>query len=320
MNRSSRIYVAGADTLVGAALIELLQDNGYENLLGLPPTELNLRCADEVELFFDDERPEYVFFAAGKSGGILANQACPATFMLDNLLTATHVIRSAHRHGVTKLLYLASSCCYPRLAPQPMQVDSLLTGPLEPTSAAYAVAKLAGLKLCQAFRQEWGANFIVGIPANVFGRHDDFSPVDAHVIPGLIRKLDDARREDVPEVAIWGSGQAQREFIYSRDLAEACVFVMNHYDASEPINLGSGHELTVIDLARAIAEIVGYRGRLVLDPSKPDGMPRKCLDSSRLHQLGWRAGTDFHTALKVTYDWYLSHIPEREERALPAAV
>lgn len=319
MNRSSRIYVAGADTLIGAALIDRLQSGGQRNLVGLP-VEPDLTRADDVDRFFRCERPEYVFFAAGKSGGIHANQAYPATLMLDNLLTAGHVIDACHRHHVKKLLYLASSCSYPRLAPQPLQIQSLLTGPLEPTNEAYALAKLAGLKLCQAYRQQYGNNFIVGIPANAFGPHDDFSPEDSHVIPGLIRRLDEARRQDLPVFLLWGTGQARREFIYSRDLADACVFAMQQYDAAEPINLGGGSDLSILELARTVAQVVGYRGTLRLDPTKPDGMPRKGLDSSVLCQLGWRPQTDFQTALRETYEWYLSHVAAEQVRASRAAV
>lgn len=319
--------MAGTGTLIGAGLVDFLRAEGYCNLPGL--LEPDLTSANEVDAFFRATRPEYVFLAAGKSGGIHANQAYPATLMLDNLLTATHVIDAAQRHGVKKLLYLASSCSYPRLAAQPMKVECLLTGPLEPTNEAYALAKLAGLKLCQAYRHEHGANFIACIPANAFGPKDDFSPEDSHVIPGLIRKLDDAREQSLPEFPLWGTGAARREFIYVRDLADACVFAMQHYDAAEPLNLGGGRDLSILELAQTVAEVVGYRGTFRLDPSKPDGMPRKGLDSSKLLQLGWQAKTDFHTALRETYEWYLSNRAEAEsghvirpvqERAYRAAV
>lgn len=302
--------MAGAETLIGAGLVDYLRGEGYGHVQVACGSALE--DAREVDAFFRAARPEYVFFAAGKSGGIHANQAYPATLMRDNLLTATHVIDGAHRHGVTKLLYLASSCSYPRLAPQPMRVECLLTGPLEPTNEAYALAKLAGLKLCQAYRHEHHVNFIAGIPANAFGPKDDFSPEDSHVIPGLIRKLDDARDQRLPEFPLWGTGQARREFIYVRDLADACVFAMQHYDGAEPLNLGGGRDLSILETAQAIAEVVGYRGTFRLDPSKPDGMPRKGLDSSKLEQLGWRPKTDFHTALRETYEWYLSNRAEAQ--------
>jgi GDP-L-fucose synthase len=305
LHPSSRIFVAGGPTLIGAALRQRLRAAGFNRLVGEPPDEPDLTCARQVEDFFAGQRPEYVFLAAGKSGGIRANQAYPAELMRDNLLVAAHVIHQAQRHGTTKLLYLASSCSYPRLAPQPLRVEALLTGPLEPTNEAYALAKLAGLKLCQAYRSQFGVNFITGIPANAFGPHDDFSPEDSHVIPGLIRKLHEARRCGQAEFPIWGTGQARREFIYAPDLADACLLVMGHYDDPEPINLGGGQDLSIAELAHAVAEVVGYRGQLRFDATRPDGMPRKGLDSGKLHSLGWRPATAFRTALAETYDWFL---------------
>jgi GDP-L-fucose synthase len=291
----------------------MLRSAGFERVLAPAAGELDLTEASEVQDFFSEERPEYVFFAAGKSGGIRANQTMPAVLMRDNLLAATHLIHAAHVHEVAKLLYLASSCSYPRLAPQPMRVESLLTGPVEPTNEAYALAKLAGLKLCQAYRQQYGAPFVTAIPANVFGPEDDFSPEDSHVIPGLIRRLHEARLRGQAEVSIWGTGQARREFIYARDLADACLFVMAHYDDPEPINLGCGSDLSIAETARAIADVVDYRGRLGFDSSRPDGMPYKGLDSSKLLQLGWRPETDFRTALVETYDWFVRHVEERKD-------
>jgi GDP-L-fucose synthase len=232
--------------------------------------------------------------------------------MRDNLLVATHVIHSARRHGVARLLYLASSCSYPRLAPQPMRVESLLTGPLEPTNEAYALAKLASLKLCQAYRQQYDAPFITAIPANAFGPYDDFSAEDSHVIPGLIHRFHEARIHGQAEVRIWGSGCPLREFIYSRDLADACLFVMRNYDAPEPINLGGSPELSIADTAHAIAAVVGYRGRLSFDTTRPDGMLRKGLDCRPLSELGWTPPTDFRTALAETYAWFLRHIVPQE--------
>lgn len=320
MNRSARIYIAGGDTLIGAALRARLQDAGCDHLVGQPPREPDLTCPREVEAFFAQARPEYVFVAAGRSGGIHANQALPASLMYDNLLSAIHLVHAAHRHSVTKLLYLASSCSYPRLAPQPMRVESLLTGPLEPTNESYAVAKLAGLKLCQAYRRQYGANFITAIPANAFGPGDDFSPEESHVIPGLIRRLHQARLQGQAEFSIWGTGQARREFIYVRDLADACLFVMDHYEAAEPVNLGGGADLSIADVACALAEVVGYRGRLRFDNSRPDGMPLKGLDSDPLFRLGWRPRTDFRTALVETYDWFLCHIFSEERTDVRKAV
>jgi GDP-L-fucose synthase len=320
VDRSSRIYVAGGSTLLGAALRDRLLQAGHTRLVGTPPDEPDLTCPQEVEAFFAAERPEYVVLTAGRSGGIRANQAYPADLMRDNLLSATHVLHAAHRHGIRRLLYLASSCSYPRLAPQPMAVSSLLSGPLEPTNEAYAVAKLAGLKLCQAYRRQFGAPFLAAIPANAFGPHDDFSPDDSHVIPGLLRKLHEARCRGQAEFRVWGSGQARREFVYSRDLADACLFVLRHYDADEPINLGGGTELSIAETARAVADVVGYRGRLCFDAARPDGMPRKVLDAGPLKALGWAPATDFRTALAETYDWFLRHIATHESTHVRKAV
>jgi GDP-L-fucose synthase len=320
LDQNARIYVAGGDTLIGAALLDRLRATGYRRLVGVPPDEPDLTSAPQVDAFFADQRPEYVILAAGRSGGIRANQAFPAELIRDNLLVATNVIHSAYRSGTAKLLYLASSCSYPRLAPQPMQVEALMTGPLEPTNEAYAVAKLAGLKLCQAYRQQYGVPYITAIPANPFGPHDDFSPEDSHVIPGLIRRLDEARLRGQAEFSIWGTGKARREFIYSHDLADACLFVLDHYEGPEPINLGCGADLSIAETAQAVAEVVGYRGRLGFDTSRPDGMPLKRLDSTKLQALGWRPSTDFRAALAATYDWFLHHIVSEDRKDVRTAV
>jgi GDP-L-fucose synthase len=312
VNPSACIYVAGGATLVGAALLERLRDAGYRRLAGVPPDEPDLTDARQVEDFFAEARPEYVFLAAGKSGGIRANQTRPAELMLDNLLATAHVIDAARRHGAVKLLYLASSCSYPRHAPQPLRVGDLMTGPPEPTSAAYATAKLAGWQLCAAYRQQYGANFVTAFPADAFGPHDDFSRDGGHVIPALVRKAHEAKVRGEPELTVWGTGTPQREFIYSRDLADACLFVMRRYDGPGPINLGGGTDLSVAEAARAVAEVVGYRGRLRFDASKPDGMPLKALDSGPLRALGWRPSTDFRSALAETYDWFLHHVVKED--------
>jgi GDP-L-fucose synthase len=308
MKRNARIYVAGADTLLGAALLERLREGDFTHLVGVPPEEPDLTDAREVERFFRWARPEYVFVASGRSGGIGLNRARPAELMLDNLLTVTHVLRTAAAHGVRKLLYLASSCCYPREAPQPLRVESLFSGPLEPTNAAYALARLAGVQLCQAIRQQEGACFVTAIPANPFGPHDDFSPESGHVIPALIRRMHEARETARATLSIWGSGTPRREFLYSRDLADACVFVMRHYDGPEPINLGGGEALSIAETARTIASVVGYRGQLLFDRSKPDGMPLKMLDCGPLQHLGWRPATEFRSALEATWNWFLQHV------------
>lgn len=307
MNRLSRIFVSGGDTLIGAALLDHLSDRGFINLVGVgdepDPTD-----ADAVAEFFHQMRPEYVFLTAGRSGGIGLNRTRPAELMLNNLRVAGNVLESAAGVGVKKLLYLASSCSYPRLAPQPMAVESLLAGPVEPTSEAYATAKIAGWKLCEAFRNQYGCNFITGIPANAFGPNDDFDSESGHVIPALLRRFHDAKLRNLPEVAIWGSGSPRREFIFSRDLADACLFVMKHYDGEAPINLGGGTDLSIADVARTTAEVTGYRGKLTFDTSKPDGAPLKALDSSVLLNAGWKPQGDFRSALVETYRWFRGSI------------
>jgi len=304
LKKQANIYVAGGQSLIGAAILRQLVLQGYKNVTGWPGEEPDLTDAVQVDAFFARTAPEYVFLAAGKSGGIGANQKYPAELISHNLLVACHVVQSAYRHGAKKLLYLASACSYPRHCPQPMRVESLLTGPLESTNEAYAMAKLAGIKLCQAYRQQYGANFIVGIPANAFGPGDDFSPEDSHVIPALIRKLHEAKALQTPFVELWGSGTPRREFIFADDLADACIFVMREYDEPEPINLGGGVDLSIRELAEIVREVVGYAGELRFDTSRPDGMPRKALDSSELRALGWRPKFDFRSALAATYEWF----------------
>jgi GDP-L-fucose synthase len=304
MNRLSRIFVSGGDTLIGAALLDHLSDCGFINLVGVGVYEPDPTDLDAVANFFHQMRPEYVFLAAGRSGGIGLNRTRPADLMLNNLRVAANVLETAAECGVKKLLYLASSCSYPRLAPQPMAVESLLAGPVEPTSEAYATAKIAGWKLCEAFRTQYGSNFITGIPANAFGPNDDFDSDSGHVIPALIRRFHDAKKRNMPEVAIWGSGSPRREFIFSRDLADACLFAMKHYEGDAPINLGGGTDLSIADAARTIADVIGYRGELIFDTSKPDGAPLKALDSSVLLNSGWKPQCDFRSAIVETYRWF----------------
>ncbi|HEY44599.1 MAG TPA: GDP-L-fucose synthase [Anaerolineae bacterium] len=305
MDKRAKICVAGADTLIGAAIIRELKRQGYTNLVGKSIEEPQFADAALVNAFFAQMVPEYVFLAAGKSGGIGANQRYPAELMLNNLLVECHVIHSACYYGVKKLLFLASSCCYPRDCPQPMKEDSLLTGPFEPTNQAYAVAKITGIKLCQAYRLQYGVNFVSAIPANVFGPNDDFSLQDSHVVSALIRKIHGAKEQGLEFVDIWGTGTPRREFIFSDDLADACVLIMREYDDLKPINIGSGLDLSIGELAQLIKEIVGYSGELRFDRSKPDGMPLKILDSSKLNEMGWRPRTSFRSALSKTYDWFL---------------
>lgn len=307
MNRTARVFVAGGTTLAGAALLQLLPERGFDNLVGVGAGEPDLADAAAVEAFFALTRPEYVFLVGGKSGGIGLNRARPADLMLDNLRTVANVSDAAQRFGITKLLYLASSCAYPKLAPQPLHPDSLTTGPLEPTSEAYATAKLAGWKLCDAYRRQYGCSFITGFPANPFGPHDDFGADSGHVIPALIRRTHEAKLAGAAAMSVWGTGLARREFMYSRDLAEACLFAMDRYDGDAPLNLGGGADVSIGDAARTIADVVGFRGHLVFDTTKPDGAPLKALDSTELHTLGWRPSTDFRTAVAETYHWFLRH-------------
>lgn len=290
---------------MGRALLRALPRAGYRRIVGAPPREPDLTDARAVDAFFAGERPDYVFLVAGKSGGILANRRIPADLMLDNLLVASHAIPAASRYGVKKLLYVASSCSYPRLAPQPLRVESLLTGPLEPTNEAYAVAKIAGLKLCEAYRRQHGDAFVCGIPANMFGPGDDVDPADAHVIPAIIAKMHLAKARQAPAVEVWGTGKARREFVLADDIADACLFAMDNYDGAEPINLGGGVDLSIAELAEEIRQVVGCRAELRFDPSQPDGMPLKALDSTVLRRLGWQPPTPFRQALQQTYEWYV---------------
>lgn len=307
MDLNARIFVAGGSTPIGKALLERLRAEGFGRIVGAPPNEPDLTDAGRVAAFFAWECPQYVFLAAGKSGGIGANRDQPADLMIDNLLVAAHVLRESQRSGVSRLLYLASACAYPRLAPQPMKAESLLMGPPEPTSDAYALAKLAGWKLCQAYRRQYAAPFLTAIPANKFGPFDDFRADSGHVIPALMLRMHEAKLRGEDTVVVWGSGRPLREFLYVRDLADACLFVMRRYDGETPINLGGGVEVSIAETARRIAEVVGYRGRIFFDAAKPDGAPRKALDSSELFALGWRPAADFRSALEETYSWFCTH-------------
>jgi GDP-L-fucose synthase len=307
----ARVYVAGGGTLIGAALVRQLKASGYRNLVGLPGAEPDLTDAVQVDAFFASARPDYVFVAAGRSGGIEVNSRRPAELMRDNLLVTSHVLEAARRYGTKKLLYLGSSCAYPKHCPQPMRVEALLTGPLEPTSAAYAVAKIAGMTLCDAYRRQYGCGFVSAIPADVFGPGDDFSPENSHVVAALVRRMHEAKVQGQPTVSIWGTGRPRRELMFCDDLADACLFVMREYDGGGPINLGVGEDVSIAELAAMIREIVGYDGRLVFDTTRPDGMPRKLLDSSELAGLGWRAKTSVREGLAATYRWFLEQEGDR---------
>jgi GDP-L-fucose synthase len=305
MEKDARIYVAGSDTPVGAALVRGLARRGYAALVGVGD-DVDLTDAGAVDRALAELAPEYVFVTAGRSGGIGLNQSEPADLMRDNLLVAAHVLEGARRHRVRKLLYLASSCTYPRACPQPMREEALMTGPLEPTSAAYAVAKLAGLMLCDAYRRQHGSAFVAAIPGDSFGPGDDFGPEDSHVVAALIRKMHLARRTGAPAVEVWGTGAARRDFIFVDDLADACLCVMDHYDDPGPINLGGGGDLSIAQLAALIKDVVGYGGEIRFDRTRPDGAPVKVLDGSRLAALGWQRMTPIREALARTYEWFVS--------------
>ena len=305
MEKDAPICVVGAGTPVGAALVRALARQGHGAVAGVAD-DVDPTDARAVDDAFTALTPAYVFVAAGKSGGIGLNQRQPASLMLDNLLVAAHVLEGARRHGARKLLYLGSSCVYPRACPQPMREDALMSGPLEPTSAPYALAKLAGVTLCEAYRREHGSRFIAAIAADSFGPGDDFSPEDSHVVAALIRKMHLAKQAGAPSVELWGTGAARRDFIFVDDLADACLCVMDHYDGEGPINLGGGGELSVAELAGLIRDVVGYRGEVRFDRTRPDGAPVKVLDGSRLAALGWQRKTPMREALARTYDWFVS--------------
>ncbi len=314
MDRHARIYVAGNTTVIGSAIVRALHDRGYANLAGLGDREPDVTNPADVDAFFVRHHPQYVFVAAGKSGGIQANRERGAELMLHNLEVATTIIPSAHHHGVTKLLYLASSCVYPRDCAQPMKEQDLMTAPLEVTNGPYALAKLAGMQLCQAYRQQYGAKFIVAIPANVFGPGDSFDPDNSHVVASLMRRMDDSKRDRRDHIDVWGTGTPVRELMPVADLARACLHVMELYDDDGPVNLGNGHALTVGELAEAIREVVRFRGEIRFDVSRPDGMPQKILDSSKLRALGWEPRVQLDHALEELYGWYRHHrVPAQVE-------
>ena len=301
MDLQGNIYVAGHRGLVGSAVVRRLRAESAGNLLLRTHAELDLTDQAAVDAFFAAERPDHVFLCAAKVGGIHANSTYPAEFIRDNLAIQTNVIHSAWKHGTKKLLFLGSSCIYPKFAPQPLCEDALLTGPLEPTNEAYAVAKIAGLKMCQAYRSEYGFDAIVAMPTNLYGPGDNYHPENSHVVPGLIRRIHEAKLAGTPEVAIWGTGAPLREFLHADDLADALVFLMRNYSSVDMINVGSGQEISIAELATLVAEVVGYRGSLRFDASKPDGTPRKLLDSSRLAALGWVPEHDINDGLADTY-------------------
>lgn len=307
MEKHAKIYVAGHRGMVGSAILRHLEKEGFTQLITRTSAELDLRNQQEVADFFALEKPEYVFLAAAKVGGIVANNTYRADFLYENLAIQNHVIHSAWQQGVKKLLFLGSSCIYPKLAPQPLKEDYLLTGLLEETNEPYAIAKIAGIKLCDAYRAQYGCNFISVMPTNLYGYHDNYHPQNSHVLPALIRKFDEAKRNGDPYVTIWGSGTPKREFLFADDLAAACYFLMQHYNEPHLINIGTGHDLSIKELALLIKEVVGYEGELQFDASKPDGTPRKLMDVSKLHALGWRHTIELQEGLKLAYEDYLKN-------------
>jgi GDP-L-fucose synthase len=312
MNKDSSVFVAGERGLAGSAIRRALAARGFGNVVSAPRAAVDLRDAAAVERFFAKERPAYVFMAAAKVGGIVANDTYPADFIRDNLQIQTNVIDAAYRHGTKKFCFLGSSCIYPRLAPQPLTESSLLTGPLEPTNQWYAVAKIAGIKMCQAYALQYGFNAISVMPTNLYGPGDNFDLQTSHVLPALLRKFHTAKQAGDAEVTVWGSGAPRREFLYVDDLADALCFLMERYESSEIINVGCGEDVTIAELATLIGDIVGFRGKIVYDRSKPDGTPRKLLDVAKCTALGWRARTKLADGIAATYAWYLS---QNESRA-----
>lgn len=305
MEKNAKIYVAGHGGLVGSAIVRSLERNGYHNIIGRRSSELDLTRQQDVENFFEEERPEYVFLSAAKVGGINVNNTHPAEFIYINLAIECNVIHSAYRYGVKKLMFLGSGCIYPRIVPQPIKEEYLLTGELEKTNEAYAIAKIAGLKLCEYYNKQYGTDYISTMPCNLYGEGDNYNLVTSHVVPAFIRKFHDAKQSNSPTVTIWGTGKAMREFLHVDDVADACVYLMEHYSGNEWINVGSGKDITIDELARIVQKIVGYKGEIVYDTSMPDGTPRKLLDSTKLFDLGWRPKISLEEGLARVYQDYL---------------
>jgi Nucleoside-diphosphate-sugar epimerases len=307
MNHSDKIYIAGHTGLVGSAILRSLQAQGYARFLLRTIEELDLTKQSLVESFIQQEKPDYVFLAAAKVGGIHANNTYPADFIYINLQIQTTILHAAYQAGVKKLCFLGSSCIYPKFSPQPIKEDSFLDGKLEPTNEPYAIAKIAGIEMCQAYNRQYGTNYISVMPTNLYGLHDNFDLKSSHVLPALIRKFIEARKEGTPSVTVWGTGTPKREFLFVDDLADACVYLMNHYDGSEIINIGVGEDVTILELAHIIKEEVEYDGTIVFDTTKPDGTPQKLLDVSKIHQLGWKAKTPLREGIRKTIQWYLEN-------------
>jgi GDP-L-fucose synthase len=308
MQKDSKIYIAGHAGLVGSALLRELKKNGYNNIVTRTHAELDLIYSSSVDNFFLKEKPEYVFLAAAKVGGIVANETHSADFIKENLLVQTNVIDSAYKNKVKKLLFLGSSCVYPKFAPQPIKEEYLLTGELEPTNKSYAIAKIAGIIMCQSYNKQYGMNAISVMPTNLYGENDNFDIESSHVLPAMIRKFNDAKKNNLKEVMLWGTGSPKREFLHVDDLASACVFLMNNYSSPEIINIGAGEDLSILELANIIKKSVGYEGNIVWDSSKPDGTPRKLLDISKIKSLGWSPKLNLIDGIARTYKWYKENI------------
>lgn len=308
MKKDAKIYVAGHTGLVGSAIVRELKQQGYKNLILKTHEELDLRTQVSVNRFFATEKPEFVFMAAATVGGVVINNKLPATFFYDNLSIGMNVIHAAYQHSVKKLLYMGSNCIYPRDVAQPYKENALLTGALEKTSEAYAIAKIAALKMCEFYNRQYGTNYISCMPCGTYGPGDNYSPEGSHVIPALIRKFHEAKISESPEVVLWGSGRPYREFIFIEDLAKAIIFLMNHYSGDEMVNIGTGIEYRISELAKIICEVVGYEGKVVNDTSKPDGVPKKLIDSTKIFEMGWHPETDFRSGIRITYDDYVNHM------------
>jgi len=307
MQKDAKIYVAGHRGLVGSSILNALIKKGFTNLVYKTSKELDLRDKQMVDQFFEEEKPEYVFLAAAKVGGIVANNEYPADFIRDNLLIQTNVIDAAYRNQVKKLLFLGSTCIYPKMAPQPLKEEYLLTGELEPTNAPYAIAKIAGINMCQSYNRQYGTQYISAMPTNLYGPNDNFDLYTSHVLPALIRKFHEAKEQNAPFVEVWGTGTPKREFLYSEDLADACLYLMENYTGNEIVNIGVGEDISIKELAEKVQQVVGYNGTIKFDTSKPDGTPRKLVDVTKLNSLGWKASTTLEDGLSQAYQWFLDN-------------
>jgi len=306
MKKNSTIYIAGHRGMVGSAIYRKLAAEGFNNIIARTSAELDLRDQVQVALFFEQEKPEYVFLAAAKVGGIMANNTYRAEFLHDNLQIQNNIIHSAYLNGVKKLMFLGSSCIYPKMAPQPLKEEYLLTGPLEPTNEPYAIAKIAGIKMCDAYRSQYGCNFISVMPTNLYGYNDNYHPQNSHVLPALIRRFHEAKQNNTPAVTIWGTGTPRREFLFADDLADACFYLMQNYDEEGLINIGTGEDISIKELALLIKNIVGYHGEIVFDTEKPDGTPRKLMDVGKLHSRGWKHTVELEDGIKAAYIDFLT--------------